>query len=323
MLQNVDGGLSSYPSIYKTFDDIDATSRLKSLLKKTNSKPLPPYQDETHTAPSYSDKELSMETFFKNLRIYKKFTSDNQLPIIKSICEFAHWATTENGAYIFLMRDQLLPYEMIKNNTNKTCYPLILGRKLIKYFYTHESNDSFDFSDSNDDRSYLDFLFTMCQTAVEHHKDFNDFFTHLKPKFLKLIKSNEPFYNYLKKFLSNIKQDKIIVLESGRYGTMPLILKCIDDRVDFRLFCTGPELYKLYEGKVFEKDGLKQGLSCMIEMEQSVSQNQLFVFSSVQKGNAMIKVTNDTDVLTKSFNEITYAVNLYKTTYENNKEKSL
>ncbi len=41
------------------------------------------------------------------------------------------------------------------------------------------------------------------------------------------------------------------MIESGYMGTGPMILKALDDRVDFRLFTTAPFLYETYNDKIF------------------------------------------------------------------------
>lgn len=41
------------------------------------------------------------------------------------------------------------------------------------------------------------------------------------------------------------------MIESGYMGTVPMMLKALDDRVDFRLFTTAPFLYETYKDKIF------------------------------------------------------------------------
>ena len=94
-------------------------------------------------------------------------------------------------------------------------------------------------------------------------------------------------------------------------GTMPLILKSIDDRVDFVLFGTSPPFYQLYKDRIFTRDIAK-----LVSLEQSISQNELFVFSSVKDNKIYIKQTLDASRLQESKQEIANTLATYKKFYK-------
>ena len=55
----------------------------------------------------------------------------------------------------------------------------------------------------------------------------------------------------LKSLLSTISEQKIVVAESGYVGTIPLLLKSIDDKVQFKMYTTAPYLYETYKNNIF------------------------------------------------------------------------
>lgn len=314
MHQIISEGKKYYPSQYKIVDNEKLTERLLNIMQKYNAPTLPAYEEMPHTTPSLNEKEISLLDFCNNLKIPQKTKPDcDAKDTILNLCEYTSWATQEqNAAYVFLLRDEFLPYVIASRTTNLHCYPLLLGRKLLKYFYSHESNNGFDYGECDDDPIYLEFLYTICDTLARHHKSFSAFFKELKPKFLKLIHKNPDFYNFLKYQLDKIPDKKIIVVECGRFGTMPLILKCIDKRVDFRLFATGPEMYSVYKDKLFTKNGLNLAIHELVLLEKSISQNEMFVFSSVKNNELMIKINNNKNILDKCYQEISYSLKAYK-----------
>lgn len=108
-----------------------------------------------------------------------------------------------------------------------------------------------------------------------------------------LNKELAPFcdlFDSLKRLLDKISQEKVLIIESGYIGTIPLLLSALDDRVDFRLFTTIPYFYEVYNGKFFtdqfEKVRLFETIQC---------QDALFKFSSVSVKNADVAVVEATD----------------------------
>lgn len=53
----------------------------------------------------------------------------------------------------------------------------------------------------------------------------------------------------IKAMLDSIPQKKIMDIESGCYGTFPMLLAAFDERVDFRLFTTVPFLIMFIKEK--------------------------------------------------------------------------
>lgn len=305
MLQIIDNNKNYYPKQHQAMLEIDAYSRLNKLLKKHKMQPLGFFNEPMHKRPIFESKEILLDDWLKTIKNNIKLTkkSKNNQNFLQSLKDYSTWILendNKNTAFVFLLRDMLLPYLYTKNGLRKgNVFPFLFGRKLMQYFYNNDSKDNFDYDFSDDEDLYMQFLEVIFEGATKYNDDFEKFFKFLKPKFLKIIKSNNSFYLFVKDWLKQISAKQIIVVESGRYATIPLILMCVDNRVDFKLFSTSPEFYDLYKGKIFIKN-----LDKMIDIEKSISQNEMFVFSSVKNGQIMIKTNSNEKVLKKCFNEI-------------------
>ena len=79
------------------------------------------------------------------------------------------------------------------------------------------------------------------------------------------------------------------MIESGCYGTFPMLLTALDERVDIRMFTAVPYMYEIYKGRIFLPAYEKNRL-----FETLYSQDLLMRFTSVQEGRFMVeKVMNE------------------------------
>ena len=99
--------------------------------------------------------------------------------------------------------------------------------------------------------------------------------------------------------LNSIKQSKIIVIESGYMGTIPMMLKALDDRVDFRLFTTAPFLYETYQDRIF---------CCKYEdirrFETLYSQDLFMHYSSYRSRKFFVNISADESVKDNAYSEV-------------------
>ena len=68
--------------------------------------------------------------------------------------------------------------------------------------------------------------------------------------------------------------------------------------------------YHIYGDRVYTRE-----VSKLMDLEQSVSQNELFVFSSIKNGEVYVKETTSQVKIKESFAEINDTLNLYKSLY--------
>lgn len=82
-------------------------------------------------------------------------------------------------------------------------------------------------------------------------------------------------------------------------GTIPMMLKALDDRVDFRLFTTAPFLYETYEGRIFCRR-----YEDIRKFETVYSQDLLMRYSSFHGGKFYVNISADETVINNSLSEI-------------------
>lgn len=279
---------------------IDAFNRLADILKKYNCEKLGDYKKQSSHKQCFDKTEVLLDDFLTNI---EKTSHDTKTfcnaPIFNNIASYTKYIENlDCDSVIFLLRDVMLPYFAYNKRGTKK-YAFQISRKMMHYFKCHEVQDVYDYKDSDNDYNYLEYVWIIYEASTLFYNNFEKFFNYIKPKFLSLLNKNKPFYDYLKKILSQIQGKKILVVDSGRFGTMPLILKCIDNRVDFVLFTTCPEMYSVYNEKIFTKNTGK-----LYDFELITSQNDLFTFSSIKNDNTYIKITNDKNIVNKSLEEI-------------------
>lgn len=166
-----------------------------------------------------------------------------------------------------MLRDTLLPYlafERWNKSNNLKVKPLFISRKYLSFF-----------DDNNGERLYgeiQNIIFDALDNNVEN-------FEQLKEYVKGVLKSKKEFTELiyaLNKILESIKQENILIIESGYIGTIPVLLSALDSRVDFIMFTTLPYFYEIYKGKFFtyefEKIRLFETIQC---------QDSLFKMSSI------------------------------------------
>ena len=89
------------------------------------------------------------------------------------------------------------------------------------------------------------------------------------------------------------------MIESGYMGTIPMMLKALDDRVDFRLFTTAPFLYETYQDRIFCRnyDDIRR-------FETLYSQDLFMQYSSYCNMEFYVNVSVEESVKEKTLSEI-------------------
>ena len=139
----------------------------------------------------------------------------------------------------------------------------------------------------------------------EENKNFNKYSERVRFYVDEQISEFESMKKNLVELLNNVKTKKIMVVESGRFASIPLLLKSLDNRVDFRLFTTTPQFYGVYKNKYFTDAYDKNRL-----FETLVSQNDLFQFSDFKNGEFYIVETSDKEIKEKAIKELSQFYNL-------------
>ena len=73
--------------------------------------------------------------------------------------------------------------------------------------------------------------------ALEYgHISFDDYRSYCKEQMLAVLERHGKLKGLLSRLLPSVKEKKIVVVESGYCGTMPMMLSALDDRVTFKLY---------------------------------------------------------------------------------------
>lgn len=214
--------------------------------------------------------------------------SDN--PILDDIVEFCEWVGYDDDtAYVFLLRDVMLPYVHFSHSLQgKSCelYPWLIGRKYMDFISPGH------YIDDVVRAPFFDALENGCSSFAE-------FKAFCKEKILAALAPYPEVTEALRELLSSIKKKKIMVIESGCYGTFPMLLAVLDERVDFRMFTTVPLLNDVYGERIFTRAYEKNRL-----FETLYSQDKLFQFESFKGGAFYVSKKLDAEVWQKSLGEV-------------------
>ena len=267
--------------------DFSCLSRLRTILQKCKESPFP-VDHERLSDISYSVEEYELEGMLGKLVTESRgqcgVSNNTFLPAIR---QYSEWIGFEQDTeYIFLMRDALLPYVFFCSRNLKNCRPWLISRRFLADITKTENVDD-------------DIRLPLYEALESGHIEFDDFSVYCKEKIVPVIDEYPELKSVLLNLLGSIKQSKIIVIESGYMGTIPMMLKALDDRVDFRLFTTAPFLYETYQDRIYcrKYEDIRQ-------FETVYSQDLLLRYSSYHDGKFYVNVSVDEQVKTKSGNEI-------------------
>ena len=266
-------------------------TRLRSLLKKTGVSPIPIVHKEIPQV-SYCTQEYKLNDLLDKLIIdAKKINNVSSDCFLKEIYSYSEWiGYEENTAYIFLLRDSLLPYIYYKSRLCKNIYPWLISRKFL------EDVTKIKYIDD-------DIRLPIYEALESGYILFEDFFSFCKNRMLAVLDQHLELKQILLELLSSIKENKIIVIESGYTGTVPMMLKALDQRITFRLYTTAPFLYETYKNNIF-----CQRYEDIRKFETVYSQDLLLRYSSYRDRRFYINTAENDFVVNKSLEEIRFFI---------------
>ncbi len=247
--------------------DFSCLTRLRNILHKNGATPFP-INHEKLPDTAYSSRKYELEGLLKDLIVQAgKQGSTSSNPFLKEIHRYCEWiGQDDDTAYVFLLRDALLPYIFFKKRNIRNIYPWLISRRSLEDITKTENVDE-------------ELRLPLYEALESDHIEFEDFFPFCKERILKALDNHQELKTILLGLLGSIKQSRIIVIESGYMGTVPMMLKALDDRVDFRLYKTAPFLYEPYQDKLFCKQ-----YEDLRSFETLYSQDLLLKYSSYRNG---------------------------------------
>ena len=296
----------------KFVNELDANNRLEQFILKNGAKPFLLEAPAKYDKLVYSDKLVELDDYLASLlkecEGEASKPNETEMDIYQNILDYSKWIfddISDDTACIFLLRDTLLPYLAFKKwnkNPSVKLYPLIIGRRYLATFPKDSGNNTNlanNYLYGDNDEAY-EMLYDALYTGLsEQPKTFNEFAKTTSDYIQNELNEFTQLKNMTEALLGEIKQKKIVVIESGMRGSMPMFLKSIDNRVDIRMFTTLPQFYSAYADKYYtkryEKNRIFETLAC---------QDLLFKFDSVKEGKFFVKEITDPKIKEKAIKEL-------------------
>ncbi len=267
---------------YKLEESYSGVSKLRAYLEDNNIEPFPIYRKPfSATDVTYEQCAYELTAAIKELAENAQKSIDVRDDVFLSeLIDFCKWIGYEkNTAYIFLLRDTLLPYIYYQSKNRKNIYPWLLGRKTLTKLTD---------TDNVDDEIRSSIIKALEYGQCDDYKDFRDM---VLPDIRSTLKKYPEIEKCLITLLGGIKENHIIVVESGCSGTFPMLLMSLDDRVDLRMFTTYPYLLKIYGNKIYSSKYEKSRL-----FETVYSQDLYFRFSDLRDGKFFVEKCNNKEI---------------------------
>lgn len=200
--------------------------------------------------------------------------------LLHELIAFCQWiGYKRNTAYIFLLRDALLPYICYLHKRRQRIYPWLLGRKTLAKLAGK--------ADVDDEMRAT--IYAALQS--DNCRNFDDFCRNVLPQMRNVAHKYPAIETTLKAMLGNIAAERIVVVESGCSGTLPMLLMSLDSRVDLRMFTTYPYLLEVYGDKIFSPKYENARM-----LETLYSQDLYFRFSDLRDGKFFVEKCSDREI---------------------------
>lgn len=278
-----------YTNLNDTMEgDFSCLTRLRNILHRCGSSPFP-IDHERLAGTVYGESEFELEGRIEML--YKDAITHSDAsanPFLEEIYKYCEWiGYEEDTAYVFLMRDTLLPYLFFHSRDRDNIFPWLISRRFLEDITETEYMDD-------------DIRLPLYEALESGHKTFDEYSVYCRNRILPVLNEHPKLETILLNLLGSIKQKRIIVIESGYMGTIPMMLKALDDRVDFKLFTTAPYLYETYQDRIFCRK-----YEDIRKFETLYSQDLLLKYASYREGKFYVRMSTDKLVLDRSLSEIT------------------
>lgn len=237
---------------------------------------------------SYSEGETELDQAILNaVNAANEFSPTTALPFAGRLCSFCQWIGYDaDTAYIFLLRDTLLPFVYYLSRGRTNIHSWLLGRK--------------SFAELTGDQKADDKIRASIYRALEDgYTDGKSFLGFVLPDMRKKLAAYPRAESVLRTMLGNIDAARIIVVESGCAGTFPLLLASLDPRVDMRMYTTYPYLTDAYRTRIFTTRYEENRM-----FETMASQELYFRFSGIRDGRFYVRRCMNTVIEKKALAEI-------------------
>lgn len=223
--------------------ELRGISRLRAYLARNHAEPFPGGGGIDAGNLPYSDAQVELcAAVDQALVAARTCPGDGDVPFADELRRFCRWiGCEEETAYVFLLRDALLPFARYR----------VLGRERIHSWLLSRSSFAALTGDAHAD----DALRACVIRALEEDSptDFPAFRARVLPDMRRVLGAYPRAERRLRQMLSRIGERRILVVESGCTGTFPLLLMALDERVELRMYTTYPYLADIYAGRVYTR----------------------------------------------------------------------
>ncbi len=271
-------------------EKFQGVSRLRNYLTENGAEPfLLCRKTAEESQVAYEEPEVELTVAIDEL-LQKALNAEEtcKVPFLQELLRFCEWiGYEENTAYIFLLRDTLLPYVYYRTKRRTAVYPWLIGRKTLEQMTGKTGVD--------------DEIRASVIKALEEEKcsNFEDFCEVVLPDIRNTLKNYPEVELCLKSMLGEITEQKIFVVESGCYGTFPMMIKSLDKRVEVRMYTTYPYLLDAYGERIFTPKYEENRL-----FETMVSQDLYLQYSGLQDGKFYVKKCRNAEVRKSAYAEV-------------------
>lgn len=137
--------------------------------------------------------------------------------------------------------------------------------------------------------------------ALEEERcgSFEEFRECVLPEIRRTFSKYPKLKQCFKALLAEIKEQRIVVVESGCSGTFPMLLMSLDERVDMCMYTTYPYLIDVYGDRIFTPKYEENRL-----FETMVSQDLYLQFSDLRDGSFYVKKCRNAEVEENALTEV-------------------
>lgn len=217
-------------------------TRLRAYLRRAHAAPFPVADPASAAAcPVWTEDTWELGQALDDARRAAAGVPVSGEPFLAELLRFCRWiGCEEDTAYVFLLRDTLLPcvYYQAAYGRERV-HPWLLSRRALEGLLGRPGVD--------------DELRAAIFQALEQPgaKDFGRFCAAVLPQMRRTLDRYPPLRDALTALLRAVPERRILVVESGCSGTFPLLLKSLDPRVELRMYTTYPYLTDVYGERIY------------------------------------------------------------------------
>ncbi len=275
-----------YPQLGAALErDRRAVSRLRGILRAHGEEPFPAKRPPA-AAFSYSGAETDIDTLFADLCARAEWAEPSEDGFLLNIRDYCRWLGRQRDtAYVFLLRDTFLPYVYFRGQGPEGLYPWVINRDFLRQTAGEGADDA---------------LRRPVYEALEAGIcDFPAFSAFCKPRIRAVLDGCPVLKAALTDLLRSVPEGRVVAVESGYCGTVPLALSALDERVDIRLYTTAPYLLEIYRDKIF-----CENFEHLRSFETLQSQDALMQYASLRDGKFYVRTASDPHVWTTAASEL-------------------